>query len=388
MDRTEQLVDKLVLALLGNPEDYITNDEISFKDTKIAFKVFLSHLKKDQFDIDSIINDPNYLAIIDLGYSAIPLILKELYKNKCGDIWDYALRTITGFNLITEKYLTPEKIAECWLGWGREKGITFPSDDKKEIMSDTIILFAITNRNKVTFVPRFVWKHYKGFFPSIPFEMRNGQLPDYLYESAEKSPYYMFLSNHQPKDVEEDILKCKVHFTDKGKLHFKINYNDAKLATNSECFVVPHKQKRFGYTFEYSEKVEEFLLSKQNDILSKQETTKYCVYNRLQSPDGKLQNPSRLFNNEEGALLAAQETFNKLSSSQKKVFEFRNFPLVVCKVYVKYDKEIHGRLKIQSINILEEYNLKLDKNFNIEWINIKYKFTKLQDNKRIYLLQA
>jgi uncharacterized protein YcaQ len=62
---------------------------------------------------------PTYLKIIGMGWSAVPLILRELEQH--GGHWFLALRSITD-----EDPVKPEdagqikKMAEAWLEWGKQ----------------------------------------------------------------------------------------------------------------------------------------------------------------------------------------------------------------------------------------------------------------------------
>ena len=60
----------------------------------------------------------NYLAIVKMGWLAVPLILRELRDS--GGSWYKALRVITGENPVTPEMAGDiSRIDEAWLNWGR-----------------------------------------------------------------------------------------------------------------------------------------------------------------------------------------------------------------------------------------------------------------------------
>lgn len=65
---------------------------------------------------------PSYARIIGLGWPAIPFILKSLKKET--DDWFYALRAITGTNVVPSPAAgNMEKMGELWLKWGAARGL-------------------------------------------------------------------------------------------------------------------------------------------------------------------------------------------------------------------------------------------------------------------------
>jgi hypothetical protein len=63
-----------------------------------------------------------YQRIVGMGWPAIPLILEELRREP--DQWFWALEAITEENPVpTATAGRVRESAECWLKWGRERGI-------------------------------------------------------------------------------------------------------------------------------------------------------------------------------------------------------------------------------------------------------------------------
>lgn len=71
--------------------------------------------------LDKLLSNKAYLAIIDLGQPAIPLLLKEMELRPSH--WDVALKTITGADPVPrEAWGNLDRIASAWLRWGHENG--------------------------------------------------------------------------------------------------------------------------------------------------------------------------------------------------------------------------------------------------------------------------
>jgi hypothetical protein len=69
---------------------------------------------------------PAYQGIIGLGEPAVPLILEELQQDPAD--WFWALAAITGENPVRESSAgNIEEMADAWLRWGREQGLTLES---------------------------------------------------------------------------------------------------------------------------------------------------------------------------------------------------------------------------------------------------------------------
>jgi hypothetical protein len=66
---------------------------------------------------------PAYQRIIGLGEPAVPFILEELKRDPAD--WFWALSAITGENPIASSAAGKvEEMAEAWLKWGREQGLS------------------------------------------------------------------------------------------------------------------------------------------------------------------------------------------------------------------------------------------------------------------------
>lgn len=63
---------------------------------------------------------PAYQQIISMGEPVLPLILRELERNK--DHWFLALIAIAGENPVSPEDDFSQAVA-AWLRWGREKGL-------------------------------------------------------------------------------------------------------------------------------------------------------------------------------------------------------------------------------------------------------------------------
>lgn len=64
----------------------------------------------------------NYLAIISMGWLAVPLILSDMRDG--GGHWYKALRVITGENPVTPEMAGDvQRMDEAWLAWGRSQGL-------------------------------------------------------------------------------------------------------------------------------------------------------------------------------------------------------------------------------------------------------------------------
>jgi hypothetical protein len=67
---------------------------------------------------------PAYQRIIGMGIAAVPFILHELERKP--DHWFWALTAITGADPVQpEDRGKLRKMAEAWLRWGREQGLTW-----------------------------------------------------------------------------------------------------------------------------------------------------------------------------------------------------------------------------------------------------------------------
>jgi hypothetical protein len=73
-------------------------------------------------DTGFITSRDNYRRIVDMGYSAVPHILRDLATN--GGDWFTALEAITGESPVSgDDYGFPRRMKSAWLDWGRARGI-------------------------------------------------------------------------------------------------------------------------------------------------------------------------------------------------------------------------------------------------------------------------
>ena len=67
---------------------------------------------------------PTYQRIIGMGVAAVPFLLRELERKP--DHWFWALHAITGADPVKpEDRGKLRKMAEAWLTWGKEQGLTW-----------------------------------------------------------------------------------------------------------------------------------------------------------------------------------------------------------------------------------------------------------------------
>lgn len=67
---------------------------------------------------------PAYQRIIGMGVAAIPFLLRELERKP--DHWFWALTAITGADPVSaEDRGKLRKMADAWLRWGKEQGLTW-----------------------------------------------------------------------------------------------------------------------------------------------------------------------------------------------------------------------------------------------------------------------
>ena len=73
------------------------------------------------------VKDPNYQAIMEMGFPVVRLILRDLQKGP--DHWFVALRTITGQDPIpvklgvTQQTVTFQEAVDAWIDWGKRRGL-------------------------------------------------------------------------------------------------------------------------------------------------------------------------------------------------------------------------------------------------------------------------
>jgi len=77
--------------------------------------------REDGYEIHLTTDDPSYRAIIRMGSSAVPYLLREVQRDPL--LWVSALQEIVGFSPVKPGnvgYL--RRMASDWLEWGREEG--------------------------------------------------------------------------------------------------------------------------------------------------------------------------------------------------------------------------------------------------------------------------
>jgi len=63
---------------------------------------------------------PSYARIIGMGRPVLPHILRSLQREP--DDWFYALRAITGTNVVPMSLAgNMQEMTKCWLEWGRKR---------------------------------------------------------------------------------------------------------------------------------------------------------------------------------------------------------------------------------------------------------------------------
>jgi hypothetical protein len=112
--------DKFDLAkLMVRPraESRTESIEIKFKRQVDAWREATENLSS----ITSIVANPAYQRIIDLGKPVLPFVFKEFQQR--GGYWATALQSITGENPVIPKHIgNRDKVREDWLRWGSQRG--------------------------------------------------------------------------------------------------------------------------------------------------------------------------------------------------------------------------------------------------------------------------
>jgi hypothetical protein len=97
-----------------------TSDEQSI--IAARFNTLAAEWKKDTAFLSSssaMVSHPAYKAIIDLGWPAVPLMLRDMEQEPVH--WFEALRAITGENPVErENWGNTPAMASAWLNWGRK----------------------------------------------------------------------------------------------------------------------------------------------------------------------------------------------------------------------------------------------------------------------------
>lgn len=102
----------------------------SSTNSKVVFKKLADQWKRDTAHLSIVsqrLRHPAYSCIMQMGISAIPLILEELERQP--DHWFYALTQLTQENPIPVDFDgTVADAADLWISWGRNR-IPASSDD-------------------------------------------------------------------------------------------------------------------------------------------------------------------------------------------------------------------------------------------------------------------
>jgi hypothetical protein len=104
-----------LMRVIGTPENLLTDQ---FHTLALQWR---EEIGPDS-SLSNIVSNINYLRVISLGPSVVPLILRDLQRQPAP--WFVALRAITGNDTIGAEYPGNfKKKAEAWLQWGRDHGL-------------------------------------------------------------------------------------------------------------------------------------------------------------------------------------------------------------------------------------------------------------------------
>ena len=96
-------------------------DEVALESVEEKFRSLANQWRRETRYISSITqrtSNVSYLKIIAMGWSAVPLILRELEKTR--DHWIWALYIITGLDPADGIEVYDDAV-EAWLTWGRRQ---------------------------------------------------------------------------------------------------------------------------------------------------------------------------------------------------------------------------------------------------------------------------
>lgn len=112
-------------ALVVNISSQVTVSPLFSPEVAAEFKRHERKWKRDTRYTSSLSEKylhPSYARIIGLGRPALPHILRSLEKEP--DDWFYALRAITGSNVVPMSMAGDMKrMADRWIEWGRKRGL-------------------------------------------------------------------------------------------------------------------------------------------------------------------------------------------------------------------------------------------------------------------------
>ena len=95
-------------------------DDVAIESTEEKFQSLSDQWRRESRYMSSITQRTStisYLKIISMGWSAVPLILREMEKTR--DHWMWALFIITGQDP-AEGIEVYDEAVEAWLNWGRK----------------------------------------------------------------------------------------------------------------------------------------------------------------------------------------------------------------------------------------------------------------------------
>ena len=91
---------------------------VAFEELALSWATDTDHLSSPV----RLTEHPAYRQIIGLGPAVLPLVLRDLAEHR--RFWFPALNAITGENPVPDEAAGDvERMAEAWIGWGREHGL-------------------------------------------------------------------------------------------------------------------------------------------------------------------------------------------------------------------------------------------------------------------------
>lgn len=106
-------------------QEFPSESPVETRSTKEWFRHFAGRWSSEISHISSstrAIANPNYQAIIKLGWDVVPLMLRDLHDGQ--GYWYPALAAITGIRPFDRKDAgNTRRMTEAWLNWGRKKNL-------------------------------------------------------------------------------------------------------------------------------------------------------------------------------------------------------------------------------------------------------------------------
>lgn len=274
-------------------------------------------------------------------------------------------------------------------------GFEYSEEPKGRVIREECILFSISKKpheissiisgkyHIISFIPKCAYnktipkKSSKNFIYKIPNYIFSYNLMDdnnsQIYYVQQK---YLFTTRTLKKDIINSNYEISLgeYKSFDGKIEF-VPFNPPKsIHRYFEFLEESFDDKSIEAEIKEETETEDKPVYDDKTVENKQF---YYSYKNILNKDNQGLS-SKQFDNEEQALYDLQNCLRKLSMKHVQVLKrISNFPFTICKIDAK------------KISILEEYELSMDNNLNITLINLNiHKFSKLQDNKRVYLLQA